>query len=201
MIIENEDFIMIKKIMVSVVLLGMCWSNAVIEKYDPVKHEQFVKNMLKRRGISISDDLNASQLPYIDGKKLVQEHWYQKVAIGLAALGAGNHQQELYVATDNDKAVGFIRWLFDSSWIVRRGWIDELIVDKEHLRHGHGTALVQTVLDKAQAQGIKEVKLTVSHPSASEISFFTKMGFAPVKWLNRTHWSNVEYTRVINSKK
>lgn len=183
-------------------MLSVNFANAVprdiyaikyIENYDSVQHEAFIRSATLGNFIP---NLNDSQLPCVSKSSYENASWYLKPLAVLGAWWAGMQQQEIYVACENDGQVGFIRFLFKPSGA---GVISHFAVSQEYQGHGHGTALLRKVLERARELKVTEVNSTLGLDHGRARALYGKMGFT-LKKKKEMAWSALEYTRVIDYK-
>lgn len=60
---------------------------------------------------------------------------------------------------------------------IRKGWIDHLYVDPDHLRHGIGTRLLQAVMREAT-----DLRLWTFQKNAAARAFYERHGFRPERF-------------------
>ena len=81
------------------------------------------------------------------------------------------HSLRILAAYDGDELVGLIRAVGDGSTIV---FIQDILVDPAHQRHGIATALVRALL--AQYPDVRQVEL-VTDNTPETIAFYKSLGF------------------------
>jgi len=57
-------------------------------------------------------------------------------------------------------------------------WINDLVVEREHRRHGAGTALLNAALEWAKSRGLRQVLVEVQTKNHPAICMCEKLGFA-----------------------
>ena len=83
---------------------------------------------------------------------------------------------QYFVAVKEGRVIGFagLAWYpIPSKGLT--GWIEEVVVDKEHRGQGAGQALMANLLELAQKLSLSQVKLTTADPVALHI--YEKCGF------------------------
>jgi len=87
----------------------------------------------------------------------------------------------VYVAEVNRKVVGYISFsniIREDEWCGRNYRLEHIIVDEKHRRKGHGTKLLEALLQKAQKDDANVVADTFVNNEGT-IEFYKSLGFKP----------------------
>lgn len=142
--------------------------NALIERYDRARHEEFVRrlittdlqaNIFNSPGTRL-ETLNDHEVDLVSDETIQGLEWYKRPIVRLLRWKVGQYQQEIYVATEGEKPVGFIRWHFKP---YMSGIIDQIAVAQAYRRKGYGKELLQRVLDNSYWVSVGKVRVAV-HP-------------------------------------
>jgi GNAT superfamily N-acetyltransferase len=98
-----------------------------------------------------------------------------------------DHWGFFLVAREGDEIVGLAAVAF--SWTLehagKTAWLDELYVRPAHRGRGVGAALVERVIQEAQAQGCRAIDLEVEQGHRRAERLYARQGFQP---LARSRW-------------
>jgi len=89
----------------------------------------------------------------------------------------------VYVAEVNRKVVGYISFsniIREDEWCGRSYRLEHIIVDEKHRRKGHGTKLLEALLQKAQKDDANVVADTFVNNEGT-IEFYKSLGFKPLE--------------------
>ncbi|CAL8356076.1 unnamed protein product [Gadus morhua 'NCC'] len=97
------------------------------------------------------------------------------------------------------KVVGMVAVVAKKNGAERHGELFRMIVSSAIRRSGHGSRMVQTVLDFCKQRGISKVTLVTTTAQTAGVALYQKMGFKLVRSYTKTHLPNWmrKITRVI----
>jgi GNAT superfamily N-acetyltransferase len=105
----------------------------------------------------------------------------------IAQVFHSDHWALFLVARKGDEMVGLAAVAF--SWTLehagKTAWLDELYVRPEHRGRGVGTALIEPVIQEAQARGCRAIDLEVEQGHRRAERLYARQGFQP---LARSRW-------------
>lgn len=90
------------------------------------------------------------------------------------------NDQYIFVATENNKIVGFITGeiLKKKAWYnVQLGEINNIFVLKEYRQKGIGKKLIETIINSFKEEGITNIQLYTFSNNTDAIKFYEKIGF------------------------
>ena len=84
-----------------------------------------------------------------------------------------------YVATENDKIVGFLSIVFYKTFLHKGGTalINELVVAEAHRNKGIGRRLIQKAIQSAKSRGMDEIEVGTEISNTIAQNFYKKVGF------------------------
>ncbi len=91
-----------------------------------------------------------------------------------------SHENYLnFVATLDDKVVGFLSMVFYDSFLHRRGTalINELIVEEQKRGIGVGEALIKAAISNAKKKRVEEIEVGTESSNRAAKRFYMKQGF------------------------
>lgn len=83
----------------------------------------------------------------------------------------------LLAAWCEGRIVGVLTLVWYDTPSVRKAWIEDVVVDAAARGCGAGVALVRAALERASAEGVKQVMLTSSAARTAARALYRKMGF------------------------
>lgn len=172
---------------------GAGFSDANIEPYNQVRDEQFIKDIVASDltpEFTRLDELNTTKLDLYSDPLLQPLNLFGRLRLKFDRWVKGPYQQEIYVATEDNKPVGFIRWYFQPS---KQGFIHQMAVSVAYRNKGYGKALLQKVIERAQEQTIKEINLNTSDEFKDAQKLYEKMGFIKTDEY-QSPWANNKVT-------
>lgn len=92
-------------------------------------------------------------------------------------IASPNHFLFLAIDTKNDKPAGMILAMVYRIPYVRKGYLDDLVVDEAYRGNGLGTKLLQTALDIAHKRGAAYVDFTSRPKRGAGNNLYEKLGF------------------------
>jgi GNAT superfamily N-acetyltransferase len=105
----------------------------------------------------------------------------------MAQVFHSDHWGLFLVARKGGEPIGVAAVAF--SWTLehagKTAWLDELYVRPEHRGRGVGTALIERVIEEAQAQGCRAIDLEVEQAHRRAERLYARHGFQP---LARSRW-------------
>lgn len=87
-----------------------------------------------------------------------------------------NPNYNILVAKFDNKIVGFISMYHASN----EGYICNIAVEKNHRKHGIGTALISETIEYSKSKNLKFLTLEVRESNAGAIKFYEKLEFAKI---------------------
>ncbi|MDE1870294.1 MAG: GNAT family N-acetyltransferase [Candidatus Micrarchaeota archaeon] len=126
-----------------------------------------------------------------DLTRLYYELYPEKKADPIKSLDVVRFESRVFVAKEQGEAVGFVLATFVTYAKSPTGYIEELIVSKEHRNKGIGSALVNTAISWYEEMGAEVVFVTTDEAQ----EFYKKIGFRESiknKWL---YWIPKKYQR------
>lgn len=170
--------------------------NVIVESYNSKRHEQFVRGLILENDLhnnsdfyhdrhqlcTINDSLVHDDLHTDEYINFVQENdFFEGLAMRFRRFIRGKkYRQEIHVATQDNKPVGFIRWRFTSDSFFephKFGWIEQFAVVAECRRRGFGQLLLKKLLERASAEHVCQVYSVTNAQQRSVQALYAKMGF------------------------
>lgn len=85
----------------------------------------------------------------------------------------------LFVArlADSQEVIGMTTLIVYRIPYKMKGWIEDVVVDKDYRKHGIGTKLLEISIEKAREKGVKSLNLTSNPARRAANAFYQSMGF------------------------
>lgn len=120
---------------------------------------------------ALQDSPTAFSATYAKESQIPDEDW-QKRSVRWSSEGSVG-----FLAFDGERPCGMV-FCYAVEDDPRRGQIVSMWVDPKIRRAGAGKTLIDSVLDWAKAQGMREVRLMVTSVNDGAIAFYQRVGFS-----------------------
>ena len=134
----------------------------------PDQVSPLVPDLLIRRARPTDEASILALLPLIAANRKIGAEDLRAASLRLRE----NTALDVLVAERGGRVVGFLVLSFVSALTGLRAWVDDMVVDPQHRRHGIGRALVETAIKRASRRGATHLFLDTSrgNPDAQEFS-------------------------------
>jgi ribosomal protein S18 acetylase RimI-like enzyme len=86
-------------------------------------------------------------------------------------------ENHIFVAKDGNKIIGILTLIIVDPLFLKKGLLEEMVVDRNYRGKGIGTKLITTVLNQARNEGLAYVDFTSRQERLEANNLYQRLGF------------------------